>query len=83
MTLCSYSPGRDYDYVEVNRLLRNMHERVLNDAVEGIEGASGRVSIDGATDLWTFNGESTTSVVLEQCFSMPTGASRLKVRMSS
>jgi hypothetical protein len=66
--LIGYSPGRDYDYVEVNRLLRSMHQRVLNDAVEGIEGAGGHVSIDGATDLLTLNDEFTTSVVIARCF---------------
>ena len=62
--LIGYSPGRDYDYVEINRLLRSMHQRVLNDAVEGIERAGGHVSIDGATDLLTVNDEFTTSVVI-------------------
>ena len=81
--LIGYSPGRDYDYVEINRLLRSMHQRVLNDAVEGIEGAGGHVSIDGATDLLTLNGEFTTSVVIARCFSMPTGARRWKVRMDA
>jgi hypothetical protein len=81
--LIGYSPGRDYDYVEVNRLLRSMHQRVLNDAVEGIEGAGGHVSIDGATDLLTLNDEFTTSVVIARCFSMPTGARRWKVRMDT
>jgi hypothetical protein len=81
--LIGYSPGRDYDYVEMNRLLRSMHQRVLNDAVEGIEGAGGHVSIDGVTDLLTLNGEFTTSVVIARCFSMPTGARRWKVRISA
>ena len=81
--LIGYSPGRDYDYVEINRLLRSMHQRVLNDAVEGIEGAGGHVSIDGATDLLTLNDEFTTSIVIARCFSMPTGARRWKVRMDT
>ena len=81
--LIGYSPGRDYDYVEINRLLRSMHQRVLNDAVEGIEGAGGHVSIDGATDLLTLNDEFTTSIVIARCFSMPTGARRWKVRLDA
>jgi hypothetical protein len=81
--LIGYSPGRDYDYVEINRVLRSMHQRVLNDAVEGIEVAGGHVSIDGATDLLTLNGEFTTSVVIARCFAMPTGARRWKVRIDA
>jgi hypothetical protein len=81
--LIGYSPGRDYDYVEVNRLLRTMHQRVLNDAVEGIESAGGQVVIDGATDLLTLNGEFTTSVVIARCFSLPTGTHRWKVRIDA
>ena len=60
-----------------------MHQRVLNDAVEGIEGAGGYVSIDGATDLLTLNEEFTTSVVIARCFSIPTGARRWKVRIDA
>ena len=41
------------------------------------------MSIDGATDLLTLNGEFTTSVVIARCFSMPTGARRWKVRIDA
>src|SRR4029078_12769216 len=81
--LIGYSPGRDYDYVEINRLLRSMHQRVLNDAVEGIERAGGHGGIAGATDLLTLNGEFTTSVVIARCFSLPTGTRRWKVRIDA
>jgi hypothetical protein len=81
--LIGYSPGRDYDYVEINRILRTMHQRVLNEAVEGIERAGGHVSIDGATDLLTLNGEVTTSVVIARCFLTTTGARRWKVRIDA
>ena len=60
-----------------------MHQRVLNDAVEGIESAGGQVVIDGATDLLTLNGEFTTSVVIARCFSLPTGTHRWKVRIDA
>src|SRR6185436_19130411 len=79
--LIGYSPGRDYDYVEVNRILRSMHQQVLNDAVEGIERAGGRVSIDGATDLLTVNDEFTTSIVIARCVSLVNGGHRWKVRL--
>lgn len=39
--LIGYSPGRDYDYVEVNRVLRSMHRDVVRDTIRSIEQARG------------------------------------------
>src|ERR1700693_2914325 len=32
-TLVGYSPGRDYEYIEINRVLRSMHPEVVTDSV--------------------------------------------------
>jgi hypothetical protein len=81
--MIGYSPGRDYDYVEVNRLLRSMHRRVVNDTVHAIEQAGGAVRIDAQTDLLIVNDEFTTSVVIGRCLSTLSGARRWKLRLDA
>ena len=49
--LVGYSPGRDYDYVEINRVLRSMHADVVTEAIEAIERLGGTVRTDPTTDL--------------------------------
>ena len=49
--LVGYSPGRDYDYVEINRVLRTMHPEVIAEAVAAIEKLGGTIRRDAATDL--------------------------------
>jgi hypothetical protein len=81
--MIGYSPGRDYDCVEVNRLLRRMHRRVVNDTVQAIEQAGGAVQIDVDTDLLIVNDEFTTSIVIGRCLTTPTGARRWKLRLDA
>lgn len=81
--LIGYSPGRDYDYVEVNRLLRRMHRQVVSDTVHAIERAGGTVRIDAETELLMINDEFTASVIIARCLTTPTGARRWKLRLDA
>jgi hypothetical protein len=81
--MIGYSPGRDYDYVEVNRLLRSMHRRVVNDTVHAITQGGGAVQVDAETDLLIVNDEFTTSIIIGRCQSTPTGARRWKLRLDA
>ena len=82
-TLVGYSPARDYDYVEINRVLRTMHPQVVADAVEAIEHGGGDVSVDPTTDLLTVNGEFTASIVISRCVELLSGALRWKIRLDA
>jgi hypothetical protein len=76
-----YSPGRDYDYVEINRVLRTMHPEVIAEAVTAIEKLGGTIRRDAATDLLTINDEFTASIVIGRAFQTLTGALRWKIRL--
>jgi hypothetical protein len=81
--LIGYSPARDYDYVEVNRLLRGMHRQAVSDTVQAIEQAGGEVRIDPETDLLIVNDEFTTSIIIGRCLTTSTGAQRWKLRLDA
>ena len=61
-----YSPGRDYEYVEINRVLRSMHADVVAEAIKAIERLGGTVRTDPTTDLMTVNDEFTASIVISR-----------------
>jgi DNA invertase Pin-like site-specific DNA recombinase len=82
-TLVGYAPKRDYDYVEVNRLLRKLHPGVLADAIATIERQGGTVYTDPVTDLLTINGEFTASVVISRSMQTTLGALRWKIRLDT
>lgn len=81
--LVGYSPGRDYDYVEVNRLLRGLHRDVVNDAIGAIERVGGDVRVDPQTDVLTVNDEFTASIVIGRCLTTWRGTRRWKFRLDT
>lgn len=82
-TLVGYSPGRDYDYIEVNRLLRAMYPDVIQAAIAEIERMGGSVRQDPATDLLTVNHEFTASLIISRSMQTASGSLRWKLRLDS
>src|SRR5207248_5171319 len=66
--LVGYSPGRDYEYIEINRVLRTMHPEVVAHTIGAIERLGGAVRVDPTTDLLTVNEEFTASIVISRSF---------------
>lgn len=81
--LIGYTPERDYRYLEINRLLRQMHPQAVADTIAGIERAGGRVELDPKTDLLTVNSEFTASLVIVRCRQTPAGSQRWHIRMDT
>lgn len=81
--LVGYSPGRDYDFIEVNRVLRAMHSEVITETRRSIEKIGGAVVADPATDLLSINDEFTASVVVCRSFRIASGALRWKIRLDT
>ena len=81
--LVGYSPGRDYEYVEINRVLRAMHPEVVAETIGAIERLGGAVRADPTTDLLTVNDEFTASIVISRSFHTSAGAIRWKIRLDS
>ena len=81
--LIGYSPARDYDYVEVNRVLRRMHQRVVQDTVQAIARVGGTIRVDTDTDLLMVNDEFSASVIIGRCATTLTGRRRWKLRLDA
>jgi hypothetical protein len=82
-TLISYTPERDYQFIETNRRLRLMHPAVITNVRERIGELGGSVIADPVTDLLSINGEFTASVVLARCTQTHAGALRWQIRIDS
>ena len=81
--LIGFTPDRDYLYIEVNRRLRKLHVEIVSDIVHAIEGLGGWVAVDGATGLFTINGEFTALVVIARFRRTAGGAKRWIVRLET
>lgn len=79
--LVGFTPERDYQYVEINRQLRQMHPEIVNDTVSQIEQIGGQVERDDETDMLLINDEYTASIVLSRCRQTGAGSMRWLVRL--
>jgi DNA invertase Pin-like site-specific DNA recombinase len=74
-----YEPERDYGFLEINRALREVHARIVDDVVQSLERAGGRVERDPVRNLLTINGEFTATVVLSRCLPSEHGIPRWRI----
>lgn len=81
--LVGFAPDRDYRYLEINRKLRELHPRIVDDTIAALEQAGGTVVRDTATDLLTVNGEFTASLVVVRCVQTAAGSLRWKLRLDT
>ncbi|MQA65208.1 MAG: recombinase family protein [Alphaproteobacteria bacterium] len=75
-----FTPDRDFQYVEINRTLREMHPEVVSTAIEEIRRTGGFAERDPITDLLTVNREFTVSIVISRCREMQSGTLRWHIR---
>lgn len=81
--LIGYTPERDCTYLEINRVLRQLHPTLVADTERRIAEVGGWVQRESKTDLLTVNSEFTVSIVLARCRSLDSGANRWKVRFDT
>jgi hypothetical protein len=81
--LVSFTPDRDYRYIEINRAIREMHPEIVKETIMGIEASAGRVKQDPDTQLLIVNDEFTASVVIVRCRETPAGSLRWHVRLDT
>lgn len=82
-TLIGYAPDRDYRYLEINRRLRELHPRIVSDAVNAMIAAGAWVERNSTTDLLWVNGEFTVSLALCRCRTTEAGTNRWIVRFDT
>lgn len=81
--LIGFRPERDYEYVEINRILRQMHRTIVDDTVAEITRVGGETTRDPQTDLLLVNREFTASVVISRCRETWAGSLRWHVRFDT
>ncbi len=81
--LVGYDHGRDFRYVETNRVLRALHPEVVDQTVAEIERLGSVVRRDPLNDLLRINDEFTVSVVIARCASTSAGDLRWKIRLDT
>ena len=78
-----FTPDRDYQYVEINRLLRRLYPEILQETERRVAAVGGALHHDPRNDLLTVNAEFTVSIVLARCQQLPSGGSRWKIRFDT
>ena len=81
-SLVGFRPDRDYEYVEINRILRRLHPEILEEVLSGFRGTGSDVGQDDADQL-IVNGEVKASVVIVRCGSTSTGLLSWKLRFDT
>ncbi len=81
--LVGYSTGRDFRYLETNRVLRALHPDVVDHTVGEIERLGSIVRRDPITDLLRINEEFTASLVIVRCARTSAGDLRWKIRLDA
>lgn len=82
-SLIGYDPGRDYRYIEINRLLRKQHAELIEHTKAQIIALGGQITTDPDTDLMRINQEFSVSLVLSRCRETATGSRRWIIRFDT
>ncbi len=81
--LVGFRPDRDYRYVEINRHLRQLHPRIIEQVTHGIQDLGASVIVDAATDLLAVNEEFSVSIVVARHQQTRANSSRWKIRFDT
>lgn len=81
--LIGYRPSQDYQFVEINRRLRQLHSEIMSDTIRKIQELGGVVQRDVATDLLTINELLKTSIVICRCQQSQAGTFRWMIHFDT
>ncbi len=81
--LVGYLPSRDFQYIEINRLLRRLHPGIVAQTEEQMAALGGKVRHEPSTDLLNVNDEFRVSLVLARCQRRESGHLFWKVRFDT
>ncbi|MCO5120017.1 MAG: recombinase family protein [Burkholderiaceae bacterium] len=81
--MVGYVPSRDFQYIEINRLLRRLHPGVVAQTQEQMAALGGRIRREPSTDLLNVNDEFLVSLVLARCQRRESGRLFWKVRFDA
>ncbi|MBU3725671.1 MAG: recombinase family protein, partial [Burkholderiaceae bacterium] len=78
--LAGFRPGRDLEFPEINRRLRQLHPEIVERTQHTIAELGGDIWRDPQTDLLHLNQELVISLVLARCQQLPNGLQRWRIR---
>ena len=78
--LAGYTPDRNFEYIEINRRLRQAYPNLLGDVVQDLETVGATIEHDEQSNLMVINGLYSASMILSRCRQTATGAHRWLVR---
>ena len=78
--MVGFRPGRDLEFLEINRRLRQLHPEIIERTQQTIADLGGEIWRDPKTDHLHLNQELVISLVLARCQRMPTGLHRWRIR---
>lgn len=81
--LVGYTPLRDFQYIEINRLLRRLHPTIVKETEEQMDALGGKVRHAPQSDLLWVNDEFSVSVVLARCQRRESGHLSWRVRFDT
>ena len=73
-------PDRNYEYIEINRRLREKWPTMVSDVQQRLQAVGASVAEDAGTGYLMINGEYSASVVLSRCCKTPGGSLRWQAR---
>ena len=81
--LVGYRPDRDFRFIVINQRLRELYPHIVQDVVDGVRDAGGRVEADNDSGLLVVNGELSLSVVIARCCETPGGSYRWRLHFDA
>lgn len=81
--LAGFAPDRNYEYIEINRSIREMYPQLMADVMDRLDQSGATVTHDKTTDLLLINGEYSASMVLSRCRQTPAGSLRWLISIDS
>ena len=79
--LVGFDPGRDYQFIQINRTLRALYPELLRDTISQLHHIGATVSHDEQTGHLLINGEFTALIVLGRCKPTPAGRLRWRIQL--
>ena len=81
--LVGFTPERDFQYIEINRVLRALQPEIIAEAITQITQIGGSVEQDDRTQLLTVNHEFTVALCIARCRQTLAGSLRWHIRFDT
>jgi DNA invertase Pin-like site-specific DNA recombinase len=80
-SLVGFTPQQDYAYIEINRMLRELHGHHVQEITSKLLANGACVEADSTTGILTINRDFTAALVMARCQTLPNGRSRWLIRL--